>query len=560
MLNRYSQRVTQDPSQPAAQAMLHAIGLKRNDFSKAQVGVMSTGYEGNPCNMHLDSLADRVKEGVAATSLVGLRFNTIGVSDGIAMGTPGMRFSLPSREVIADSVETVVAAQNYDGLVAVVGCDKNLPGALMAMARLNRPALLVFGGAMRSGRYKGRKLNVVSAFEAYGETLAGVMGPCEYRNVIENACPGPGACGGMYTANTMACAIEALGMSLPYSSSNLATSDAKRRECVRAGEQLRSLLEKGLLPRDIMTKKAFENAIRVVLVLGGSTNAVLHLLAAAHSAEVKLSLADFERLAETTPLLGNFAPSGPYLMEDLSALGGTPALMRRMLDDGLLHGDCMTVTGRTLEENLADVAAIETGDVVRPLAKPLARTGHLKVLRGNLAPEGSVAKITGKEGYRFQGPARVFNSEVEANQAIAAADVVAGDVVVIRYEGPKGGPGMPEMLKPTAALAGAGLLGKVALLTDGRFSGGSHGFVVGHVAPEAAAGGPLSLVQDGDRITIDADKRSIDVALSPLELQQRRANVPTWSASVKRGVLARYARQVSSASRGCVCDADGAGA
>ena len=555
MLNRYSRTVTQDPSQPAAQAMLHAVGLSRADLEKAQVGIVSTGYEGNPCNMHLDDLASVVKRGTASAGLVGLIFHTIGVSDGISMGTPGMRFSLPSREVIADSIETVVQAQSYDGVIAVVGCDKNLPGAMMAMARLDRPALLVFGGASASGRHRGRKLNVVSAFEALGQRLAGTLEETEYREIVERACPGAGACGGMYTANTMASAIEALGMSLPYSSSTPAVGPEKRAECEAAGERLRGLLEENLTPRRIMTRESFENAITVVLALGGSTNAVLHLLAIARTLGVPLELEDFTRLSARTPLLGDFAPSGPYLMEDLHAVGGTPAVMKRLLDAGLLHGDCLTVTGRTLAENLRDLPELTPGqEIVRPLDRPLSPTGHLKVLWGNLAPGGAVAKITGKEGVRFEGPARVFDGEAAANAAIAAGAIQRGDVVVIRYEGPRGGPGMPEMLKPTASIVGAGLSKDVALITDGRFSGGTHGFVVGHITPEAQDGGPIALVRDGDRITIDATALTLALHVPDEELAVRRAALRPRPLTVTHGVLRRYAHTVSSASDGCLTD------
>lgn len=555
MTNRHSRLVTQDPSHPGAQAMLHAIGLSAKDLDRAQIGIASAGWEGNPCNMHLDGLAAEVKRGTRAAGTVGLVFHTMGVSDGISMGTPGMRFSLPSREVIADSVEAVVSAQSYDGVVAVVGCDKNLPGAMIGIARVDRPALLVFGGASESGRHEGRRLNIVSAFEAWGERLRGTLDDAQMRAVIERACPGAGACAGMYTANTMACAIEALGMSLPGSSSTLATAPAKRDECRRAGHAVAELVRRDLRPRQIMTPAAFRNAITLVLALGGSTNAVLHLLAMARAIGVPLSLDDFAELAAATPLLADMAPSGPYLMEDLDAAGGTPAVMRRLLDGGLLDGDCLTVTGATLAENLAEVAPLAPDqEVVRPLDRPLAPTGHLRILRGRLAPSGAVAKLTGEHGLRFVGPARVFDDEAAANLALAEGQVVAGDVVVIRYVGPRGGPGMPEMLKPTAALVGAGLVGRVALVTDGRFSGGSHGFVVGHVAPEAQVGGPLALVRDGDVITIDAELGVLDVALDDAELEARRRAWVAPPLRVEHGLLRRYAHTVGSASEGCVTD------
>jgi dihydroxy-acid dehydratase len=555
MSGKYSRTVTQDPSQPAAQAMLHAIGLTRADLDKPQVGIVSTGFDGNPCNMHLNELAAHVKRGTLEAGLVGLVFHTIGVSDGISMGTPGMRFSLPSREIIADSIETVMNAQSYDGLVAVVGCDKNMPGAAIAMARLDRPAIMVFGGASASGRHKGRKLNVVSAFEALGEKIAGRIDDEEFRAVIERACPGAGACGGMYTANTMASALEAMGLTLPSSASLPATSEGKRAECEAAGRAIRLLVERDLTPRRLMTREAFENAITVVTALGGSTNAVLHLLAIARTAGVPLELDDFARIGARTPLLADLAPSGPYLMEDVHAIGGTAAVMKRLFAAGLLHGDCLTVTGRTLAENLAEAPELGTEPpVMRPVEQPLSPTGHLKILRGNLAPEGAVAKLTGKEGLRFLGRARVFDGEYAANDAIAAGAVQRGDVVVIRYEGPRGGPGMPEMLKPTAAIVGAGLGKEVALITDGRFSGGTHGFVVGHITPEAQVGGPIALVRDGDAILIDAATQTLALQVSEAELAARRAAWQPPPPRASRGMLARYARTVSSASQGCVTD------
>ncbi|MCW5518811.1 dihydroxy-acid dehydratase [Aureitalea sp. L0-47] len=554
-LNKYSCRITQDDSQPAAQAMLHAIGLSKEDLDKPFVGIASTGYEGNPCNMHLNDLAKKVKEGTSNENLVGLIFNTIGVSDGISMGTPGMRYSLPSRDVIADSMETVVEGMSYDGLVTVVGCDKNMPGALMAMLRVNRPSVLVYGGTIASGCHEGKKLDVVSAFEAWGKKNAGTIDDHEYQQVIEKACPGAGACGGMYTANTMASAIEALGMSLPFNSSNPALSDAKIKESVRAGEALRLLLEKDIKPLDIVTRKSLENAIRLVTVLGGSTNAVLHFLAIASTAGVEFTLDDFQHISDTTPFLADLKPSGKYLMEDVHEVGGIPAVLKYLLEQGLLHGDCMTVTGKTLAENLVEVDSLAEGqDVIKPLEKPIKANGHLRILKGNLSPTGAVAKITGKEGLQFTGNARVFNSEYEANEGIRNGKVVKGDVVVIRYEGPQGGPGMPEMLKPTAAIIGAGLGNDVALITDGRFSGGSHGFVVGHVSPEAQVGGPIALVNNGDKITIDAVKNTIELDVSESELMERKKAWKAPALKFQRGVLSKYARTVSSASEGCVTD------
>ena len=555
-MNRYSRRLTQDETQPAAQAMLYGLGLTEADLRKAQVGIVSTGYEGNTCNMHLNGLAAKVKEGTQAADLLGLIFHTIGVSDGMSMGTEGMRYSLPSRDVIADSIETVVNAQWYDGVVAVTGCDKNMPGAMIALGRLNRPAILVYGGTIASGRYQDRKLNIVSAFEALGEKTAGQITPEDFKAIIQNACPGAGACGGMYTANTMASAIEALGMSLPYSSSNPANSPEKQAECLAAGQAMRQLLAQNLCPRDIMTPAAFENALTLLMVLGGSTNAVLHLLAMARAVGVPLTLDDFQRISDRTPLLGDLKPSGTYLMEDVHAIGGTPAVMKYLLEAGLLHGDCLTVTGKTLAENLADLPGLPEGqDVIRPLTQPIKPQGHLQILYGNLAEGGAVAKITGKEGERFEGKARVFDSEFEANDAIVAGQIQAGDVVVIRYEGPKGGPGMPEMLKPTGAIMGAGLGDKVALITDGRFSGGSHGFVVGHITPEAQEGGLIGLLQDGDPIRIDAVDNRIEALIDPAEIARRRAAWQPRPMRVSTGILYKYARSVSSASEGCVTDA-----
>lgn len=554
-LNKYSQQVTQDPSQPAAQAMLHAIGLDSNDLKKPLVGVVSTGYEGNPCNMHLNDLAKEVKNGVQCHDAVGLIFNTIGVSDGISMGTPGMRYSLPSREIIADSIETVVQAMAYDAVVAVVGCDKNMPGAMLAFARLNRPAILVYGGSIASGCHAGKKLNIVSAFEALGEKFAGTISEYDFEQVVKKACPGAGSCGGMYTANTMAAAIEALGVSLPYSSSNPAVSAVKMKECYEAGERMYGLLQQDLKPRDIMTKAAFENAMRLVTVLGGSTNAVLHLLALARTLELDIDIDDFQRISDSTPLLADLKPSGRYLMEDLHEVGGVPAVMKYMLDQGLLDGSCQTITGKTVAENLAHVAPLKTGqDVIRTIHQPMKANGHIRILYGNLAAEGSVAKITGKEGERFEGQAKVFNCESDANTAIAEGKIEKGDVVVIRYVGPKGGPGMPEMLKPTAAIMGAGLAKDVALITDGRFSGGTHGFVVGHIAPEAYEGGLIALVQDGDSIVIDAVSNSISLDVDNQELARRKA---VWNApenKAKNGYLWKFAQTVSSASKGCTTD------
>ena len=554
-LNKYSKAVTQDPTQPAAQAMLHAIGLTDEDFKKPLIGIASTGYEGNPCNMHLNDLSVDIKKGVQEVDLVGLIFNTIGVSDGISMGTPGMRFSLPSRDVIADSVETVVQAMSYDGVVTVVGCDKNMPGALMAMLRLNRPSILVYGGTIAPGCHKDKKLDVVSAFEAWGEKVAGTIDEKEYKEVVRNACPGAGACGGMYTANTMASAIEALGMALPYNSSNPAVSPDKKAECERVGSALRHLVEQDLKPKDIVTRKSLENAIRLIAVLGGSTNAVLHFLAIAKAAEIEFTIDDFQAIMDKTPFLADLKPSGKYLMEDLHNVGGVPAVLKFMLEEGMLHGDCLTVTGKTLADNLAEVNSLKEGqDIIRPVANPIKETGHIRILKGNLAEGGSVAKITGKEGLLFKGPARVFNGEYAANDGIRNGLVQKGEVVVIRYEGPKGGPGMPEMLKPTAAIMGVGLGNDVALITDGRFSGGTHGFVVGHIVPEAQAGGTIALVEDGDIIEINAEKNTLEVHLSEAELSQRKANWQAPDLKFSSGVLYKYIKNVSTASEGCVTD------
>ncbi|WP_339847109.1 dihydroxy-acid dehydratase [uncultured Dokdonia sp.] len=554
-LNKYSKAVTQDPTQPAAQAMLHAIGLTDEDFKKPLVGIASTGYEGNPCNMHLNKLAVDIKKGVQTSDLVGLIYNTIGVSDGISMGTPGMRYSLPSRDIIADSMETVVQAMSYDALITVVGCDKNMPGALMAQLRLDRPSILVYGGTIAPGCHEDKKLDVVSAFEAWGEKVAGTISEKEFKTVVKKACPGAGACGGMYTANTMASAIEALGMSLPYTSSNPAVSPNKTAECARVGAALRNLIEKDIKPSDIVTRKSLENAVKLVTVLGGSTNAVLHFLAIAKAAQIDFKLEDFQKISDTTPFLADLKPSGKYLMEDLHKVGGVPGVLKYMLDQGMLHGDCMTVTGKTIAENLAEVDHLKADqDVIHTVENPIKATGHIRILYGNIASEGSVAKITGKEGLHFRGSARVFNGEYEANAGIGAGKVKKGDVVVIRYEGPQGGPGMPEMLKPTAAIMGAGLGKDVALITDGRFSGGTHGFVVGHITPEAQTGGGIALINDGDIIVIDAEKNTINMEISEEELASRKANWIAPPLKVQRGSLYKYARMVSSASEGCVTD------
>lgn len=554
-LNRFSRRVTQDPTQPAAQAMLHAVGLTDEDFKKAQVGIVSTGWEGNPCNMHLNGLAKEIKSSVKNEGLVGLIFHTIGVSDGISMGTDGMRFSLPSRDIIADSIETVASAQWYDAIIPVVGCDKNMPGAMMALGRLNRPSILVYGGTIASGKHNGKKLDVISAFEALGQKVAGKIDAQEFSDIIHKACPGAGACGGMYTANTMSSAIEALGMALPSNASNPAESDAKKAELARLGAAIRNLLEKNIRPRDIMTRKAFENAIRVIIVLGGSTNAVLHMIAIAKSVGVALTIDDFQSIGNETPFLADLKPSGKYLMEDLHAIGGVPAVMKFMLKNGLLHGDCLTVTGKTVAENLADVPDLpQDNDIIKPLSNPIKASSHIQILYGNLAEKGSVAKITGKEGEYFKGVAKVFDGEAAANAAIVAGKIEIGDILVIRFCGPKGAPGMPEMLKPTSAIMGAGLGNSVALITDGRFSGGTHGFVVGHITPEAQAGGNIALVQDGDTIVIDVKNNRLDVVLSDEELSVRRASWVAPEINATHGILRKYAKTVSSASEGCVTD------
>jgi dihydroxy-acid dehydratase len=555
-LNRYSRTLTQEVTNPAAQAMLYGVGLTEADMQKPQIGIASTGYEGNTCNMHLNGLSVHVKKGVQEAGLVGLIFNTIGVSDGMTNGNDGMSYSLPSRDIIADSIETVVAAQWYDGLITVVGCDKNMPGAIMATARLNRPAIMVYGGTIRTGQYKGQKLDIISAFEALGKKFAGTISDEDYKGVIQNAIPGQGACGGMYTANTMASSIEAMGLSLPNSSSYPATHEGKQAECRAIGQAMRTLLEKNILPSDIMTREAFENALTVTVALGGSTNAVLHYLAIARAAGVPFSLDDVQRISDRTPLIADLKPSGKYFMEDLLAIGGVPAVMKYLLAEGLLHGDCLTVTGRTIAENLAEVPDLdfESQKIIFPLSRPLKATGHLQILYGNLAPGGSVAKITGKEGERFEGTAMVFDKEEALIEALNAKRVRPGTVLVIRYEGPKGGPGMPEMLKPTSAVMGAGLGQSVAMITDGRFSGGTHGFVVGHITPEAQVGGPIALVQDGDRITIDAVNNVLQLHVSDDELATRRATWVAPASPFTQGMLRKYIKNVSSASEGCVTD------
>ena len=556
MYNKYSRLVTKDDSQPAAQAMLHAIGLNDEDFDKPFIGIASTGYEGNPCNMHLNDLSLKIKDSITASNYVGLIFNTIGVSDGISMGTFGMRYSLPSRDIIADSMETVVQAMSYDGLITVVGCDKNMPGALMAMLRLDRPSILVYGGTIDSGCYNNKELDVVSAFEAWGEKVSGKIDESEYKNVIKNACPGAGACGGMYTANTMASAIEALGMSLPYNSSNPAISNEKINECSEIGKSIKNLVENDIKPSDIVTKESLENALRLVTVLGGSTNAVLHFLAISRAANIDLSIDYFQEISDSTPYLANLKPSGKYLMKDLHKIGGVPYVLKYMLENEMLNGDCLTVTGNTLEENLSKIESFDTSsnDLIFPISNPIKNTGHIQILKGNLAEEGCVAKITGKEGLRFSGPAKVFNSEFECLSAIKNSEVLKGDVVVIRYEGPKGGPGMPEMLKPTSAIMGAGLGKEVALITDGRFSGGTHGFVVGHIVPEAFEGGTIAIVENGDIITIDSEKNKIFVDISDKEIMRRKEKWNQPDLKIKKGILYKYLKSVSNASNGCVTD------
>jgi dihydroxy-acid dehydratase len=555
-LNKYSKTITQDMTLPASQAMLYGIGLTEQDLKKAQVGIVSTGFDGNTCNMHLNALASEVKQAVWDQELVGLIFHTIGVSDGISNGTDGMRYSLVSREVIADSIETVCGAQYYDGLIAVVGCDKNMPGSLIAMGRLNRPAIMVYGGTIAGGHYKGRELNIISSFEALGEKIQGKLSDEDYKGIIQNSCPGAGACGGMYTANTMASAIEALGMSLPYSASNPALSKEKSTECTEASKAIRLLLEKDLKPRDIMTLKAFENAITIVMVLGGSTNAVLHLIAMAKSVGVKITQEDFQRISDKTPLIADLKPSGKYLMEALHKIGGVPSVMKYLLQKGYLHGDCITVTGKTIAENVATAKDLdfEKQDVIVSLEKPIKKTGHLQILYGNLAEKGSVAKITGKEGERFKGTARVFNGEFELVDGIKSGKIKEGDVVVIRYVGPKGAPGMPEMLKPTSLIMGSGLGKSVALITDGRFSGGSHGFVIGHITPEAFEGGLIGLVEDNDWIEIDIKKHQINLLVDEKTLAIRRSHYKAPKSRATSGVLFKYAQHVKTAADGCVTD------
>ena len=555
-LNKYSKTITQDVTQPAAQAMFYGIGLTDEDLKKAQVGIVSMGYDGNTCNMHLNDLAKLVKQGVWDNDLVGLIFNTIGVSDGMSNGTPGMRYSLVSRDIIADSIEAVCGAQYYDALIAVPGCDKNMPGSLIAMGRLNRPAIMLYGGTIAPGHYKGEDLNIVSAFEALGKKIAGQLSEADFRGIVKHSCPGAGACGGMYTANTMSSAIEAMGMSLPYSSSNPALSDAKKKECIDAGKAIRILLEKDIKPSDIMTKKAFENAITIIMVLGGSTNAVLHLIAMAKAVDVDITQDDFQRISDQVPVLADLKPSGKYLMEDLHNIGGVPAVMKYLLQQGLLHGDCMTVTAKTVAENLIDVPDLDFNSqkIILPVANPVKATGHLQILFGNLAEKGSVAKISGKEGELFTGPARVFDGEHDLINGINSGKIKPGDVVVIRYVGPRGGPGMPEMLKPTSAIIGAGLGNSVALITDGRFSGGTHGFVVGHITPEAFDGGLIAMVQDDDVIEISVSKKTITLKISETEITKRKGNWKQPALKATKGILFKYANYVKDASQGCVTD------
>lgn len=557
-LNKYSKTITQDPTQPAAQAMLYGIGLTDEDLKKAQVGIVSMGYDGNTCNMHLNDLAKTIKTGVWQNDLVGLIFNTIGVSDGMSNGTDGMRYSLVSRDIIADSIEAVCGAQYYDGLIAVPGCDKNMPGSLIAMGRLNRPAIMVYGGTIAPGHYKGQDLNIVSAFEALGQKIAGQLSEADFKGIVQHSCPGAGACGGMYTANTMASAIEALGMSLPYSSSNPALSEEKQKECADAGKAIKLLLEKDIKPSDIMTRKAFENSVTVIMVLGGSTNAVLHLIAMAKSVNVPFTQDDFQVISDKVPVLADFKPSGKYLMQDLHQYGGIPSVMKYLLQRGLLHGDCMTVTGKTIAENLANVPDLDFDkqQIIRPLENPLKQTGHLQILYGNLAEGGSVAKISGKEGEKFTGPARVFDGEHDLINGINSGKIKAGDVVVIRYVGPRGAPGMPEMLKPTSAIIGAGLGKSVALITDGRFSGGTHGFVVGHVTPEAFDGGLIGIVKDEDTIEIDVSKKKMTLQITEAEIAARKAAWKQPALKAKKGILYKYAKHVTTAAEGCVTDED----
>lgn len=555
-LNKYSKTITQDVTQPAAQAMLYGIGLTEDDLKKAQVGIVSMGYEGNTCNMHLNELAKVVKQGVWDNELVGLIFNTIGVSDGISNGTDGMRYSLVSRDIIADSIEAVCGAQYYDALIAVPGCDKNMPGSLIAMGRLNRPSIMVYGGTIAPGHYKGQDLNIVSAFEALGEKIAGKLSEEDFKGIVQHSCPGAGACGGMYTANTMSSAIEALGMSLPYSSSNPALSEDKKKECHAAGKAIRLLLEKDIKPSDIMTRKAFENAVTVIMALGGSTNAVLHLIAMAKSVDVVFTQDDFQTISNKVPVLADLKPSGKYLMEDLHNIGGVPAVMKYLLEKKLLHGDCLTVTGKTIAENLQHIPALnfDTQKIILPVEKAVKSTGHLQILYGNLAEGGSVAKITGKEGEKFTGPARVFDGEHELISGINSGKIKHGDVVVIRYVGPKGGPGMQEMLKPTSAIIGAGLGKSVALITDGRFSGGTHGFVVGHITPEAFDGGLIAFVKNDDIIELDTVNHKMTLQINDEEIQQRKKSWKQPALKATKGVLFKYAKSVATAAEGCVTD------
>jgi dihydroxy-acid dehydratase len=554
-LNKYSSRLTENVAQVGSKAMLYATGLSEEDMKKPQVGIASTGWDGNPCNMHLNELADIIKQNVNNAGMIGYTFHSIGVSDGISMGTQGMKFSLPSRDIIADSIETVMNAQWYDANISVVGCDKNMPGSVMAMARVNRPSIMVYGGTIRPGNLNGEKLDIVSAFESYGKFLSKEIDQDQLNQVLRHACPGAGACGGMYTANTMASAIETLGMSLPYSSSIPATHDQKKEECKNAGEAILKLLEMDLKPKDIITRKSIENAVTMIIALGGSTNAVIHMLAMAHAADVPFTIDDFQEISNKTPFLADLKPSGKYVMEDLYNAGGVPAVQKLLLEEGYLHEDCITVTGKTLEENVEELPGLlEEQNIIKPVSNPIKKNGHLEILYGNLAPEGSVAKITGKEGTEFKGSAKVYNSEEESLQAIQGGEVSAGDVVVIRYEGPKGGPGMREMLSITAAIMGAGLGNSVALITDGRFSGGTHGFVLGHVTPEAQDGGPIALVEDGDTITIDSVNRKVDIDISDQELANRKKNWKKPKPAFEKGILKKYANSVSSASLGCITD------
>ncbi|GAB3647486.1 dihydroxy-acid dehydratase [Echinicola sediminis] len=555
-LKKYSWEISDNQENPAAMAMLYATGISDKKMKQPFVGVASCGYESNPCNMHLNSFAEDIKKSTDSEDLSGFIFNTIGISDGQSMGTSGMKYSLPSREVIADSIESFILGHSFDGVVTIPGCDKNMPGVVMGMLRINRPGIMVFGGTIRSGHYKGEKLNIVSAFEAYGKKINGQISDEDYMGVIKNACPGAGACGGMYTANTMSSAIETMGLSLPFSSSYPATSKEKREECKNIGKYIKQLLALDIKPKDIITRKSLENAVRVTVALGGSTNAALHLLAIARTAGVDFTLEDFKRINSETPVLGDFKPSGKFMMEDLYEIGGLPAFLKYFLNEGLLHGDCMTVTGKTMAENLADIEPVKVSkeSVIHPLDNPIKETGHLCVLHGNLAPEGAVAKISGKEGKSFTGTARVYNSEVEANEAMKNKEVQKGDVVVIRYVGPKGGPGMPEMLKPTSIIIGAGLGAEVAMVTDGRFSGGTHGFVVGHVTPEAYAGGPIALIQNGDKVTIDAETLEINVEVSEEEFAERKKSWKNKDLSHLQGTLKKYSQLVSTASEGCVTD------